>query len=64
MARVKEYKGHRFEFSTPSFGFFSSGRGGKVIRKIWVTDDPLGISDQWFDSEAKAKAYVNAKVKK
>lgn len=64
MGKVKEYKGYRLEFSTPTLGFFSSGRGGKVVRKIWVTDDPLGISGQWFKSESEAKAYINSKVKK
>lgn len=62
--RVKEYKGYRLEFSTPSLGFFSSGRGGKVVRSIWVTNDPLGLSGKWCKSEAEAKKWINSEKAK
>jgi len=61
--KVKEYKGWRMEFSTPTLGFFSSGRGGKVVRKIWVTDS-FGIFGKWCSSESEAKKYINEQVGK
>jgi len=64
VGKVKEYKGYRLEFQTPSIGFFSSGRGGKVVRKVWVTNDPTGMFGKWCNSEAEAKKYVNSQLGK
>lgn len=58
--KTKSYKGYILEFSKPVLGFFSSGRGGKVVRKIWVYH-PLSLSGygKWCNSEAEAKKFVN-----
>lgn len=58
MSKTSVYKGVTIEHSTPSLGFFSSGRGGKVVRKFWVgypTNPGMG---RWFDSLAAAKKWI------
>ena len=61
--KTKKYKGYVLQFSTPTIGFFSSGRAGKVKRKVWITDD-LGLFGQWANNETEAKKIINEKVKK
>lgn len=61
--KVKEYKGYIFEYSSPQIGFFSTGRGGKVTRKIFVTHPLTPGFGKWCNSEAEAKRYVNESKK-
>jgi len=64
MGRVKEYKGYSLQFTTPHFGFYSSGRGGKVVRKVWVESLLTPGFGKWCNSEAEAKRWVNEELKK
>lgn len=61
--KTKEYKGYILEFSQASIGFFSSGRAGKVVRKIWVYNPLTPGFGKWCKSESEAKKFINEETK-
>lgn len=64
LMKTKNYKGWIFEFSKPTIGFFSSGRAGKVKRKIWVYNpESPSLYGKWCSTEKEAKSFVDSEQK-